>query len=860
MSMTRPLAAFRASLPGAGPPGGTHPARPAWWPVWSVPAAMRAVRAVVVIPSVFALTYEGFGNLQMALFAAFGGFASLVVVSFGGTKRDKLVAHFGLALIGSLGLIIGTAVSGIHWLAVLVTIPVTFGIFFAGVAGPNAGAGVIAALFPFVLPVATAGSVSTIPDRLAGWWLASAVATVAVLVFSPPSPGDRLAAAAAGSARALANTLDAAVRGTLTSADNQACQAAKQQLLSAFASTPFRPTGLATADQAMASVVQSLEWSTVLVADATHGHPDLDRAAQVDRDLMAHTAVVLREVADLLDAGQDGIAVLPDVDELERLREASSAYHQAAPPDQDYDEVQAVARYAFHAQAIALAVRNIVADALIATRRADPETIAARRRGWYGAQPEGTQAERRVAAVTGAVGVLTRHASIRSVWFLNSLRASVALAAAVLVADVSGVQHGFWVVLGTMSVLRTNAASTESTALRALGGTVVGFVIGALLLLGIGTSTPALWAALPIAIAVAAYAPGTLPFAAGQAAFTIVIVVLFNLLAPVGWKVGLLRIQDVALGCLVSLVIGVLFWPRGAASVVGDDLADAFRIGASYLTESVDWALGTRQIPPDAGPAAVTAGIRLDEALRGFLAEQGTKRLSKPDLWMLVMATMRLRLTAYSLAGLLGPARTPMHRHAAIAQAKKMLTEATAELAAFYERVAVLVGRPAAHDVVPPIKVPEFTGLNGTVLSADPSPEEVSAVVEVGAALGAAAPGEASGADGDVTGGLRADGDGAREPGGAGPGAGERGAGEPGAHDLGMDGLGVDGSGADVSGAGGSGADGLDGADLVRIITLPHHPHLLWVHEHLEHLISHARAIAEPARHVAEQRRQPWWR
>ena len=199
-----------------------------------------------------------------------------------------------------------------------------------------------------------------------------------------------------------------------------------------------------------------------------------------------------------------------------------------------------------------------------------------------------------MAAVSGAVGVLTRHASIRSVWFLNSLRASLALGVAVLVADVSGVQHGFWVVLGTLSVLRTNAASTESTALRALGGTVIGFAVGALLLLGIGTSTPALWAALPIAIAVAAYAPGTLPFIFGQAAFTVVIVVLFNLLVPVGWKVGLLRIQDVAIGCLVSLVVGALFWPRGAASVVGDDLADAFRIGAAYLTESVDWALGTR--------------------------------------------------------------------------------------------------------------------------------------------------------------------------------------------------------------------------------------------------------------------------
>jgi uncharacterized membrane protein YccC len=758
---------------------------------------MRAARAVLVIPSVFALTYEGFGNLQMGLFAAFGGFASLVVASFGGSKRDKAVAQLGLALTGSVGLIIGTAIHGIDWLAVLVTIPVTFGIFFAGVAGPNAASGVIAALFPYVLSVATPGTVSMIPDRLAGWWLASAVAVVAVWVLSPPSPGDRLRAAAVGSARALAAWLDAATAGTMTPADRPASMAAKNELMSAFASTPYRPTGLATADQAMASVVQYLEWCNALVADAAEGHTDLDRAAQPDRDLLAETAVVLRQTGDLL-ADSDGSAPLPDVGELELRREASAAYHRsAAADDGDYDSTQAAARHAFHAQAISLAVRGLAADALIATRRADPETIASRRRGWYGAQPEGTEAERRVAALYGALGVLTRHASIRSVWFRNSLRASVALAAAVLVADLSGVQHGFWVVLGTLSVLRTNSASTESTALRALAGTVIGFVVGALLLLGIGTSTPALWAALPIAIAVAAYAQGTLPFTFGQAAFTVVIVVLFNLLVPVGWTVGLLRIQDVALGCLVSLVIGVLFWPRGAASVVGDDLADAFRVGAAYLSESVNWALGARHEAPDAGPAAVTAGIRLDEALRGFLGEQGAKRVSKADLWMLVMATMRLRLTAYSLAGLQAPEHVRHHHHQGMAYAKKALTEATAELAAFYERIAVLVGRPAAHEVLPPVTVPTFTGLNGTAPAPGASPSDVSAVVQVGAALGAAGP-----------------------------------------------------DGADVD----------DGTDLVRVITARHHPQLLWVNEHLQHLSSHAQAITGPATDVAEQRRQPWWR
>ncbi len=779
---------------------------------------MRAVRAVLVIPSVFALTFVGFGNLQMALFAAFGGFANLVVASFGGSRRDKAIAHFGLALTGSIGLIIGTAVNGLDWLAVLVTIPVTFGIFFAGVAGPNAASGVIAALFPFVLSVVTPGTVSMLPDRLAGWWLASAVATVAVLALSPPSPGDRLRAAAAGSARALATTLGAVADGTATHRDLEACRAAKEELIAAFDSTPYRPTGLATADQAMASVVQYLEWCSALIADATDGHQDLDRAAQPDRDLMAETAVVLRQVGGLL-ADPDGAAALPDVDEMERRREASAAYDRsAAADDGDYDSAAAAARYAFHAQTISLAVRGLEADTLIATRRADPETVAARRRGWYGAQPEGSHAERRAAALSGAVGVLTRHASIRSVWFLNSLRASLALAAAVLVADVSGVQHGFWVVLGTLSVLRTSAASTESTALRALGGTVIGFVVGALLILGIGTSTSALWAALPIAIAVAAYAPGTLPFTVGQAAFTVVIVVLFNLLAPVGWRVGLLRVQDVAIGCLVSLVVGVLFWPRGAASVVGDDLADAFRAGAVYLRQSVDWALGTRALPPDAGPTAVTAAIRLDEALRGFLAEQGAKHLSKQDLWMLVTATMRLRLTAYSLAGLQAPEPAGVHRHRGMTDVRRLLSEAAAELAAFYERVAVLVGRPAARDVLLPVAAPAFTGLRGTTASAQASPEGVTVIAEVGAALGAAAPGGADGADGaDAV-------DGAHGP------------------------------------AAADGDDGIDGAELVRILTARHHPDLLWVDEHLQHLSAHARAITVPATHVAEQRRQPWWR
>ena len=76
-------------------------ARPAWSWTWSKDAALRALRATLVVPSLFALADQVIGNRQIATFAAFGGFAILVMSSFGGTRRDKAIAHLGLALTGT---------------------------------------------------------------------------------------------------------------------------------------------------------------------------------------------------------------------------------------------------------------------------------------------------------------------------------------------------------------------------------------------------------------------------------------------------------------------------------------------------------------------------------------------------------------------------------------------------------------------------------------------------------------------------------------------------------------------------------------------------------------------------------------
>ena len=689
-------------------PGGASPR--AWLPTWSVPAAIRAARATVVVPGLFAISLKVIDDPQMTLFAVFGGFAGLILAAFGGTRRDKAIAYLGLAVVGSIALTIGTLVSTTAWLAAVVTIPVAFAIFFSGVTGPNMASGVVPALLAYVLPVATAAPASAIGSRLEGWLLAMAASAVAVLLVSPKSPADKLRASAAASARALARQLTGAVDGSATQEDDDAATAASRELLDVFAAAPLRPTGLAVADQGLANVAELLEWSTVLVADALGVQRDFRQADGADVEVLSAAAEILAAVAGLLD-GQDAV---PDLTRLDRAARTSAARQRNLSGDPD--ELRAAAAHAAHAEEIAEAARAVWADTVIAARRADPDLIAAERRRWYGqpqADPPG-----RLPGLFSDARYLARHASIRSVWFRNSLRGAIALAVAVAVADASGVQHGFWVVLGTLSVLRTNAAATGSTALRALGGTAVGFIVGAALLLGIGTNPVALWIALPIAVLIAGYSPGTAPFAVGQAAFTITVVVIFNLLVPLGWKVGLLRIEDVGIGCAVSVLIGILFWPRGAGGIVGGDLADAFRRGARYLEQAVDWALGASTVPPDAAVAAVTAGIRLDEALRAYLTEQGTKRMGKHDLWRLVLGSTRLRLTAYSVASLrdvtMGAENGAGAADGAVAASspdgtRSQFRHLTRELAGFYDQVAGQLAGTTAGEVAP-VQLPKLTG------------------------------------------------------------------------------------------------------------------------------------------------------
>jgi uncharacterized membrane protein YccC len=163
-----------------------------------------------------------------------------------------------------------------------------------------------------------------------------------------------------------------------------------------------------------------------------------------------------------------------------------------------------------------------------------------------------------------------------------------------------------------------------------------------------------LWIVLPVAILLAAYAPRAISFAAGQAGFTVVLFVLFNIIQPVGWSVGVVRVEDVAIGFAVSLGVGVLFWPRGAGALLREDLAAAYERSADYVLTTARQLIegGHAADAARAAREADAALHRLDEAFRQYLAERSATAVNMEDAAALVGGAARVRRAAQSLTGL----------------------------------------------------------------------------------------------------------------------------------------------------------------------------------------------------------------
>jgi Fusaric acid resistance protein-like len=149
-------------------------------------------------------------------------------------------------------------------------------------------------------------------------------------------------------------------------------------------------------------------------------------------------------------------------------------------------------------------------------------------------------------------------------WMGKAIRSGLALGLAVLLTRLFELDHAFWVVLGVLPVLSASEGSVARTFWREQVGTLVGFSISVALVAIVGPHQVWYWLLLPFAVFGSVYAASAVGLVAGQAAFTVFAVVLFCILSP-QQQAGVFRLEDIAIGGAVSLIVGLLRRDDGSA-------------------------------------------------------------------------------------------------------------------------------------------------------------------------------------------------------------------------------------------------------------------------------------------------------
>jgi uncharacterized membrane protein YccC len=605
-----PWARFAARV-AAGDPDGT------FW--------RRGLRLAVLLPAVLAVgvALDATTATGYAVFALVG---ALGLADFGGSHAHRLKGYVGLTIVGVAFVAIGTWCSNDLVAAVVGMFVVGFLTRMVGVFGGNASVGNAAALLAFVLAVMTPAAPGDLAAREAGWLAGGVVSIVAAFVVWPRPHRDDLGRAAADACRAIAAAVRAAATpaGAAVAGDVAEVRAVRMRL----AQTPAHPGGPGRRDQLLLQTVELAERAAPLLRD-----PWPPGTLAADGDLAESTATSFERYADALDLGRADLAVASTA-QIDRIDAARQAHRRAVEAwlgeqldaDRDRVDVVEVVRRSFPLRVLSAIAEQLWLTAVWASGSTDPRAHEGTELGGggLGVGPERLTWWRR------ARNILWSHLDTGSAWFQSSLRAAVALSASVAVGHLLGFEHSFWIVLGTLSVLRSNASSTSASALQSVVGTAIGFALVTLIIVGPGQWEPSLWVLLPVLSFLGMWGAGVFGLVAGQAGFALIVVVLFNILDPAGWETGLLRLETVAIGVAVSLVAALLFWPRGARAVLRHDIVLAYRAAARYLD-----AVAGRISAPDerdlatARATAVRAQRRAMEAFEEYLAEHG----ARPEQW-----------------------------------------------------------------------------------------------------------------------------------------------------------------------------------------------------------------------------------
>ncbi|EHD20994.1 MULTISPECIES: YccS family putative transporter [Brenneria] len=200
--------------------------------------------------------------------------------------------------------------------------------------------------------------------------------------------------------------------------------------------------------------------------------------------------------------------------------------------------------------------------------------------------PENTLADDKITGWSDIRLRFGRHLTPQSALFRHAVRMSVLLCSGYAFIQITGMQHGYWILLTSLFVCQPNYNATR----RRLALRIIGTLTGILLGLPILYFVPSLEGQLTLIVisGVLFFAFRHVQYAHATMFITLLVLLCFNLLGE-GFEVAAPRVIDTLLGCAIAWAAVSFIWPdwrfRGLPAVINKTLDANCRYLAAVMAQ-----------------------------------------------------------------------------------------------------------------------------------------------------------------------------------------------------------------------------------------------------------------------------------
>ncbi len=524
-------------------------------------------------------------GLFVGLIAYFVNLAN-VAGSYQIKAKAMAIATLGI----TISVFIGTLVANIPILAVILTFLWGMASGFASLYG-NTGANVgLVVGTSFISTIALHGDLDVALMRSLLCLIAGGWAMLLSLVMWPLKPYDLLRIAVAECFNALANYLQTFAGEAATTENILDVRKALETARMTLGTARIGQSAQSWMGEQLLVLIQDgdrLLGSVIALTELleTYSHQQQYRSVRylID-DALTQLSIVFRSIAKVISGKSASI----DLGNLSRIYEALKerqhllldALKQASVgKETDYTQlvalgslIRTIAKPIEQLQYTAQSAKSLLEPSNISQRHAEPLLLI--------------KTERQ-----SLLSLLRENCTLESAIFRHALRLGVSLSVGVILYSITNLPMGYWITLTTMLVLKPNLGGTFQRFFQRVGGTILGAVVAAIILVAI-SSKPILDIIIVITVF---FGVALIGFNYG---YSVVFLSIFILLITdtsnsTGWQFAQIRVLNTLIGAGLAFASHYFIWPNWERDRFPRQLATALRESQTYFNDVMSVYEGT---------------------------------------------------------------------------------------------------------------------------------------------------------------------------------------------------------------------------------------------------------------------------